>query len=51
MGVATVGCGPQKKYCPDASDGICPEPTVDSGSNPPPDAGDDRGSIYIEAGR
>ncbi len=33
-GAATVGCGPQNKFCPNIPSGMCPPPYV-----PPEDAG------------
>ena len=48
MGFIAVGCGPQKKFCADASDGICPD-VVDAA--PKPDVMDapeeDKGSIFV----
>jgi hypothetical protein len=52
MGVVAVGCGPEKKFCPDSGNGVCPIP-VDA-SPPPSDVNDapeeDMGSIFIPQG-
>jgi hypothetical protein len=48
-GFGAVGCGPQQKFCPDASDGVCVAPMEAAA---PADATDanpdaDSGAIYI----
>jgi hypothetical protein len=52
LGVASIGCGPQKRFCPDSGNGVCPE-QVDA-SPGPSDVADappkEMGSIFIEAG-
>jgi hypothetical protein len=48
LGAAVMGCGPQKKFCADASDGVCPD-VVDAGPmEKHVDApAEDMGSIYV----
>jgi hypothetical protein len=52
LGVAAVGCGPEKKYCPDSGNGICPI-QVDA-APPPSDVNDapeeEMGSIFVPQG-
>jgi hypothetical protein len=52
MGVVAVGCGPEKRYCPDSATGTCPIP-VEAGP-PPSDARDapeeEMGSIFVPQG-
>ena len=50
LGALAAGCGPQKKFCPQTSNGVCPEPMDASGesiyvNNDGPV--EERGSIYI----
>jgi hypothetical protein len=49
MGVVAVGCGPEKKFCPDSGNGVCPIP-VDA-APPPSDVSDapeqDMGAIFV----
>jgi len=52
MGVVAAGCGPEKKFCPDSGNGVCPI-QFDAGA-PPSDARDapeeDMGSIFVGQG-
>jgi hypothetical protein len=53
LGIASVGCGPEKMFCPDSGNGVCPI-KVDAGAPPPSDASDappqDMGSIFVPQG-
>jgi hypothetical protein len=48
-GALAAGCGPQKKFCPEIPNGVCPGPEPDAGPPPPMDAAtDDPGdAIFI----
>jgi len=51
LGLAAAGCGPQKKFCPETKNGVCPEPMGDASgesiyvNNDGP--AEERGSIYV----
>jgi hypothetical protein len=51
LGIAAVGCGPDKKFCPDAAGGNCP---IIEDAAPKPDIMDapeeDRGSVFVPQG-
>ena len=51
LGLAVAGCGPQQKFCVDASDYVCRRPIPDA--SPKSDVMDtapqDKGSVYIGA--
>jgi hypothetical protein len=46
---AALGCGPQKKFCPEIPNGKCPIPEDAAAQDAPmmDAAGEERGSIYI----
>jgi hypothetical protein len=49
FGVTAVGCGPEKRFCPDSGNGVCPI-QVDA-APPPSDVYDgpeeERGAIFV----
>jgi len=52
LGAAALGCGPQKKFCPQVPNGVCPETKDASGDSiyimmDAPE--EERGSIYVGA--
>jgi hypothetical protein len=49
LGAVAVGCGPQKKFCPQSTNGVCPTPMDASGESIYiMDAQEEeRGSIYV----
>ena len=52
LGIAAAGCGPQKKFCPDSGDGVCPDPVdLDAGVKDTYEAPEqDMGSIFVPQG-
>jgi hypothetical protein len=52
VGIVSIGCGPQKRFCPDSGNGVCPividaSPGTNDTMEAPPK---EMGSIFIEAG-
>jgi hypothetical protein len=50
LGAAVLGCGPQKKFCPETPNGVCPETMDASGDSiyiMMDVAEEERGSIYV----
>ena len=52
MGIAAVGCGPEKKFCPDSGNGVCPiqEDAAPPKSDVPDAPEEDRGSVFVGQG-
>jgi hypothetical protein len=52
LGIAAVGCGPERRFCPDAANGNCP--IIEDAGPPKPDVMDapeeDKGSIFVPQG-
>jgi hypothetical protein len=51
--VTPVGCGPQQKFCPETSDGVCRPPvdtTGGTGGDNTGGGGTGGGAIFIDAG-
>jgi hypothetical protein len=48
LGAAAFGCGPQKKFCPEIPNGVCPTPMDSAVPDDMMDAGsEDRGPVII----